>query len=172
MMRQIGKQFLTLAGLRTFFLGLVFVLGSGTSGIGAASRVVPGMVVDPLSGVALNGYDAVTYFTEAEPVPGRPEFEFYWKGVPWFFSSAANLEIFAKAPEIYAPQFGGHGTMSLARGFFSDGNPLIYRVLDNRLYLFYSFGNREAFSLVDKTARVKAMDTWQKSGFAEAQNRG
>ncbi len=168
MMRQIGKQILTLTGFRAIFLGLVLVLGATASGTGAGSRVVPGMVVDPLSGVALNGYDAITYFTQNEPMPGRPEFEFYWKGVPWFFSSAANLEVFAKAPEIYAPQFGGFATMSLARGFLSDGNPLIYRVLDNRLYLFYSFGNREAFSLADKTARVKAMETWQKSGFAEA----
>lgn len=168
MMRQTGKQILTLRGFRALFLGVMLALGVIGGANGGDSRVVPGMVVDPLSGVALNGYDAVSYFTDSEPVPGRPEFEFYWKGVPWYFSSAANLEIFAMAPEIYAPQFGGHGTMSLARGFLSDGNPLIYRVLDNRLYLFYSFGNREAFSLADKTARLKAIETWQKSGFAEA----
>ncbi len=168
MMRQIGKQILTLTGFRAVFLGAMLVLGVTASVYGASERVVPGIVVDPLSGVALNGYDAISYFTDAEPMPGLPELEFYWRGVPWYFSSAANLEVFARDPEIYAPQFGGHATMSLARGFLSDGNPLIYQVLDNRLYLFYSFGNREAFSLADKTARVKATATWQKSGFAEA----
>ena len=169
MMRQTGKQILTLSGAKPFFAGLILVLGVGmsllapTGGLGATGQIVPGIVVDPLSGLALDGYDAVSYFTEAEPVPGRPEFEYYWLGVPWYFSSAANLEVFSRAPEVYAPQFGGHGAMSLARGFLSDGNPLIYSVLNNRLYLFYSFGNRSAFLLGDKGARVDALSVWQET---------
>ena len=51
------------------------------------------------------------------------------------------------SPEIYAPQYGGHGAMSVARGFLSDSDPQIYTVFKQRLYLFYSAGNREAFLL-------------------------
>lgn len=170
MMRQTGKQILTLRRLRLFLAALFLFPGLGANilapagALGATGQVVPSIVVDPLSGVALDGYDAISYFTEEEPLSGRPEFEYYWLGVPWYFSSAANLEVFSRAPEVYAPQFGGHAAMSLARGFMSDGNPLIYAVLNNRLYLFYSFGNRSAFLLGDKNARVEANGNWPRAG--------
>jgi len=174
MMGQTGKQILTLIrvfrrsgwaglglGLARAGMGLVLA-GMVLSGaaLAATSRVVPDIVVNPLSGVALNGYDPVSYFTRKEPVKGKPEFELFWSGVPWYFASEANMEVFYKAPEIYAPQFGGYGTMSLARGFLSDGNPLIYTVLNDRLFLFYSFSNRDAFNLTDKTTRVLAYANW------------
>ncbi len=165
MMLQISKQILTIsAGLRIIFaFGMVFSLIGPVGAIN--SRLSQAVVVDPLSGAAMNGFDPVSYFTESEPLRGRADFEVIWNGVPWFFSTEGNMQIFTNAPEVYAPQFGGHGVMSLSRGFLSDGNPLIYAVLDNRLYLFYSFPNREAFALEDKIARVDALGNWEKFGF-------
>ncbi len=160
-MRQTGKQILT---MRTFLGGLVLggLLLLAGSGVQASTfRINGDIVVDPLTGYALGGYDPVSYFTDPEPLPGRREFEILWGGVPWLFASEGNMDIFLKAPQVYAPQFGGHGVMSLARGFLSDGNPLIYKVQDNRLYLFYSFSNREAFELSDKVARLNALQNWQ-----------
>jgi len=140
--------------------GLMLILPIG-SAYANSSLMVSAVVVDPLSGVALNGFDAISYFTEDEPQMGSADFELYWNGVPWYFSSEGNLEIFSKAPYVYAPVYGGHGAMSMARGFMSDGNPLIYKVLDKRLYLFYSFSNREAFDLSDKLARLNGIRNWQ-----------
>lgn len=151
-----------MSALNRIILVFVTVLLTGTPTFASSSRLSTDIVIDPLSGVALNGYDPVSYFTDAEPLPGKRDFELIWQGVPWFFSSEGNMEIFSKAPQIYAPQYGGHGVMSLSRGFLSDGNPLIYKVLDNRLYLFYSFSNREAFEQADKIARVEAIDNWQR----------
>lgn len=170
MMRQTSKQILTIIDVRRNFwlrnvmvrVFLVFGLFIGLCSITNAlnSRIVTDIVIDPLSGVAINGFDAVSYFTDTEPLRGRHDFEVIWGGVPWLFSSEGNMEIFIKAPEVYAPQYGGHGMMSLARGFLSDGNPQIYKILDNRLYLFYSFSNRAAFVLSDNLSRLNAMNNW------------
>ncbi len=186
MMRQISKQILTLskvlprsglifsargkkdslsglfnAGKIALFAAFIVLLSPFGVTYANSTRLVSDVVVDPLSGVALNGFDPISYFTDAEPAQGSADFELFWKGVAWYFTSEGNMEIFSKAPEVYAPVYGGHGAMSLARGFLSDGNPLIYKVLDKRLYLFYSFPNREAFELSDKTARLDAIENWQ-----------
>ncbi len=97
----------------------------------------------------------MSYFTEPQPLPGLPDYEYYWGGVPWYFASAANRDVFMRAPDIYAPQHGGYCEMSLARGFLSDGKPAIYVIEKMKLYLFYSAANREAF-LLSPVASVKA----------------
>ena len=149
MMRQIGKQILTIAVL----------LGGLLAPVQAAS-IVTTIVTDPFSGVALEGYDPVTYFTEAQPQLGLPDYEYYWGGVPWYFVSAANRDVFIRAPEVYAPQHGGYCEMSLARGYLSDGNPKIYAVEKMKLYLFYSAANREAFLLSKAEAIAEAEGKW------------
>jgi YHS domain-containing protein len=148
MMRRIGKQILTLL--------IVF-----TTGWAVAGEWRP-IVVDPLSGVAIQGMDAVSYFTEPSPLPGRSDYEYYWHDVPWYFASAANRDAFIGAPELYAPQFGGHAAMSLARGFLSEGNPRIYAIIEGRVYFFYSVGNRDAFLMSREASLAKATATWQK----------
>jgi YHS domain-containing protein len=127
-----------------------------------AAALVNSVVTDPLTGVALEGYDPVTYFTEAEPQPGSPNFEYVWAGVPWYFVSAANRDVFKRAPEVYAPQHGGHCEMSLARGYLSDGKPKIFAIEKMKLYLFYSAANREAFLLAQSEAIVDAAVNWQR----------
>lgn len=159
MMRHTGKQILT---KRIGALALAAAAGLGlTSAVPAAnSRINEAYVTDPLSGVALDGYDPVSYFTEGEPLLGRADYEYFWQGVSWYFANQANRDVFERNPESYAPQFGGYGAMSMARGFLSDGNPLIYSVLDNRLYVFYSFGNHDAFLAASATARINAIEKW------------
>lgn len=118
------------------------------------------IVIDPLSGVAIGGYDVVSYFTEEEPLVGRPEFEYVWRGVPWYFANAANRDVFAGSPAIYAPQFGGYGLMGLARGYLSEGNPRVYEILGGRLFLFYSSSNKDAFMLSQKAGYERAAQSW------------
>jgi hypothetical protein len=151
MMRQIGKEILTIAALVTGLLAVAPV---------SAQSVITAIVTDPLSGVAIDGYDPVTYFTDADPKEGVPDFEYYWGGVPWYFVSAANRDVFMRAPEVYAPQFGGYCLMALSRGYLSDGKPGIYVVRGNRLYLFYSAANRDAFELSETEAAAKAEANW------------
>ena len=113
MMRQIGKQILTIAAW------LLLVVAAPADGL------LSTIVTDPLTGVAIDGYDPVTYFTDSEPRLGKPDFEYDWAGVPWYFVSAANRDVFMRNPTVYAPQFGGHCLMSLARGYLHGGSVLL-----------------------------------------------
>jgi YHS domain-containing protein len=151
-MRQIRKQILTIAA--ALFLGLAL-------GGAQAASLVTTIVTDPLTGVALDGYDPVTYFTDPQPVRGVPDFEYQWGGVSWYFVSAANRDVFMRAPDVYAPQHGGHCEMSLARGYLSDGKPTIYVVDRAKLYLFYSPANRDAFLISKGDALTRAETNWQ-----------
>jgi YHS domain-containing protein len=151
MMKQTSKQILTM---------LAFVLPLSGMVPATAQSVVTLYVTDPLTGIALGGLDPVSYFTEPTPLQGRSEHELVWQNVSWYFANAANREIFSRAPEIYAPQFGGHGAMGIARGFVSDSDPAIYAVFKQRLYLFYSAASREAFRLAPDAAARQGEANW------------
>ena len=125
-----------------------------------AQSVVTLYVTDPLTGVGMYGWDPVSYFTEPVPLQGRGDLEYVWQNVPWHFATAANRDIFKSAPEIYAPQFGGHGAMGVARGYVSDSDPKMYAVFKQRVYLFYSASGREAFVLAPDEAAMAAEANW------------
>ncbi|MEO8884242.1 MAG: YHS domain-containing (seleno)protein [Devosia sp.] len=127
-----------------------------------AAGLAPPIVVDSLTGVALDGFDPVSYFTDGQPSLGKPDYEYDWRGVPWYFASGANRDVFIRSPEIYAPQFGGHSTTALTQGYLSDGNPQIYIVAAKRLYLFYSIDNRDAFTAAPIPVIAEARSAWQK----------
>lgn len=148
-MRQIRKQILTIALLAV-------ALGTPLSSALAQGPVI----VDAMTGVAMGGFDPVTYFIEPEPLRGLPDHEYRWQDVPWYFASAANRDVFARNPEVYAPRFGGLGAMSLARGYRAEGNPRIFARYRMKLYLFYSVANREAFLLAPDAAVAAAEANW------------
>jgi YHS domain-containing protein len=155
-MKHISKQILTMLALLLPLLGLFAAMVQTAH----AQSVVSYIVADPLTGVALGGMDTVSYFTDPAPLKGLPEFETEWMGAPWHFANEANLEIFKRSPETYAPQYGGHGAMSMARGFVSDSDPSIYAVFKQRLFLFYSASNREAFLLSPDAAARQGQANW------------
>jgi YHS domain-containing protein len=148
MMRQIGKQILTIAAWAMLALS------------GRAEDLPTELVVDPLTGVAIDGYDPVSYFISPQPEPGKPDFEYSWGGASWYFVSAANRDVFALNPTTYAPQFGGHCATALSRGYLSDGKPRLFAIEGLKLYFFYSTANRDAFLLSKTPTIVKADENW------------
>jgi YHS domain-containing protein len=158
MMRQKRKQILTISAAIPAVLAALLALAVPAQ----AEALVQTVVTDPLTGVALEGYDPVSYFTEPEPLVGKPDYEFVWQGVPWYFATAANRDVFMRHPEVYAPQYGGHCVMSLSRGFLSDGKPRLYVIDRMKLYLFYSVANREAFFAAEERAVTAADGNWNR----------
>lgn len=89
-------------------------------------------------GAAINGYDPVAYFKDGAPVKGDTGITHSWNGAEWRFASAENRDVFARAPEAYAPQFGGYCAWAVSQGYTASTDPNAWRIVNGKLYLNYS----------------------------------
>ena len=62
------------------------------------------------SGIAIQGYDSVGYFTDSKPIKALLSLPTLWNGANWHFTSAEHRDLIAKDPDRYAPRYGGHCT--------------------------------------------------------------
>lgn len=103
------------------------------------------LVVNPITGLALSGFDPVAYFAEKRAQPGRADLEFTQDGAVWRFANSGNRAAFAAHPAVYRPRFGGYDPVAIAEDRSVAGHPLFWAVVSERLYLFYSAAHRDAF---------------------------
>jgi hypothetical protein len=122
------------------------------------------VVVNRYSGLAIEGFDPVAYFTESLAAQGLPDFEASESGTVWRFRNEGNRASFVAHPEVYGPQFGGYDPIDLGRGVTYAGNPRFWVVTGQRLYLFGREEHRDAFAaeparfLKDANARWPALE--------------
>lgn len=109
---------------------------------------------------AIQGYDAVAYFTENKPVKGLKNFTFHYQQQDWYFSSAENLEKFKSSPATYAPQFGGYCAFGMSRGYKAKTDPYAWTIVDGKLYLNYNLDVRKAWSEKQAPLIEKANQNW------------
>ncbi|MEO8372670.1 MAG: YHS domain-containing (seleno)protein [Candidatus Solibacter sp.] len=98
------------------------------------------------SGVAIKGYDAVAYFIDGKPVKGSPNFTHQWNSATWQFASAEHRDEFAKAPQKYAPQYGGYCAYGVSQNHTAPIDPEAWTVIDSKLYLNYSLDVKKTWS--------------------------
>jgi len=93
-------------------------------------------------GFAADGYDPVSYF-DNKPLKGNKNITFTHKGIKYAFANHENLKRFREKPDFYEPQYGGWCAYAVGLdGSKVEINPNTYKIVDNKLYLFYnSFGN-------------------------------
>ena len=84
---------------------------------------------------AINGYDAVAYFTKGVATKGQESFTYGWKDATWYFFSDENLDLFKADPEKYAPKFGGYCAFAVGKGFTANSDPNAFKIIDDKLYL-------------------------------------
>lgn len=84
---------------------------------------------------ALRGYDPVAYFVQGQATRGEPELALEWDGATWHFASEENRARFAEEPERYAPAFGGYCAFAVSEGYTANGDPEVWAIVDDRLYL-------------------------------------
>jgi len=89
-------------------------------------------------GVAIKGYDPVAYFTDGNAVQGSPDYTYEWLHTKWQFASAEHRDLFANDPLTYVPQYGGYCADASYIDDKADINPAAWRIVNNRLYIFYS----------------------------------
>ena len=113
----------------------------------AVAVVCAGLFVVPLAaqkvntsftGLAIDGYDPVAYFTLSKPVKRTREFTFEFEGATYRFASAEHREQFAKDPAKYVPQYGAFCAWAVSRGYTADTDPQAWRIVDGKLYLNYN----------------------------------
>jgi YHS domain-containing protein len=86
-------------------------------------------------GLALQGHDAVAYFTDDKPVMGDPSFRTKYEGATYQFASEAHLRMFRENPQAYAPAFGGWCGYAVSIDRLSPIDPALFQILDGRLVL-------------------------------------
>ncbi|WP_232962315.1 YHS domain-containing (seleno)protein [Paracoccus tegillarcae] len=85
--------------------------------------------------LALRGYDPVSYFTESTPMAGEVDITAQHNGATYRFASVENKEMFEADPAKFAPQYGGYCAFGLAQGYKFDGDPEVWKIVDDKLYL-------------------------------------
>jgi len=118
------------------------------------------IVVDWHTGLAIGGYDPVAYFTDGKPLTGREDVELHYAGAVWRFRNIGNREAFVAHPEVYLPQFGGYDPTGIAHGVAVAGNPSIWRISGERLFLFYDQHRLAAFDSDPARAIAAAERAW------------
>ncbi|MCK5674942.1 MAG: hypothetical protein KAH95_16295 [Spirochaetales bacterium] len=114
---------------------------------------------------AIGGYDPVGYHLVGIPQKGNAEFSLLWKDAEWRFISRNNLNLFESDPERYVPRFGGFCANGLSDGHKIRGNPKIWRIYKNRLFLFYSKRGRDSWDLDTDNKIHLASEYWEKVQF-------
>jgi len=118
------------------------------------------MVINRHTGLAIDGFDPVAYFVDSAPAIDRPELELKSGGATWRFRNEGNRAAFTANPEVYTPRFGGHDPVALSRGAATTGNPELWAIAGQRLYLFYNEATRAAFTADPDNAIAAAERNW------------
>jgi hypothetical protein len=153
-------------GRRIAFIALLANLtvstGAGSTGwrFTARAATTERLVVNRFTGLAINGFDPVAYFTDGRPLMGRPGFELNEAGAIWRFCNEGNRAVFIADPEIYSPQFGGYDPVDVARGVVFAGNPQLWLIVGQRLYLFGREKSRDAFAAAPQRFLEEAARRW------------
>ena len=96
------------------------------------------------TGFAVSGYDVVAYRSldqvpvgqpQPEAVRGRADITTDYNGVTWAFATEENRDKFLENPAFYAPQYDGHCAYGVSKGGKVPGNPNLWRIVDDKLYL-------------------------------------
>ncbi|MDN5203650.1 YHS domain-containing (seleno)protein [Fulvivirgaceae bacterium BMA10] len=117
-------------------------------------------------GVALQGYDPVSYFNNKKPLEGEKDYAATHKGVTYYFASSKNKELFKSNPDKYEPSYGGWCAYAIAdRSFKMEPDPETYKIIDGKLTLFYnSFFNNtlKTWNKDEPKYQKKADVNWDK----------
>ncbi|MCB2110062.1 MAG: YHS domain protein [Defluviimonas sp.] len=141
---------------RRLFLGTALLLPV------AGTILRPALADEPeifgAGGVAISGYDPVSYFTKGKAEQGRPDFALMWRGATWYFSTEESREAFEMNPSAYAPQYGGYCAYAMAKGAIASSMPDAFTIHEGKLYLNNSLEVRSIWQQ-DIDRNIRSADT-------------
>lgn len=110
---------------------------------------------------AINGYDAVAYFTESKAIEGDESYTHKWRDATWSFATSENMELFIADPEKYTPQYGGYCAFAASKGFTANPEPATFEIIDGKLYLFASDEEKTEWSTDQEENMKNAQENWE-----------
>jgi len=127
--------------------------------------------INATDGVALGGYDVVSYFNDG-PQVGSDSITTRYEGVTFRFVSEENKAQFEANPAQFLPQYGGFCATAMSEGMQVPVNPETYLIEDGKLYLFYNANGDNtlpAWETEKDTRFPKAEQNWSDGNFAVPQ---
>ena len=112
------------------------------------------------NGIALGGYDVVSYFQASGPVPGKAALFTERNGLSYRFASQANLVAFEADPERYLPTYLGWCSATLSMGRLACPDFTNYKIENGSLLLFERIGFENGLDMwnLDPTASRRSAD--------------
>ncbi len=126
-----------------------------------APSVFAGEAQFQVGGVALGGYDPVSYFRKQRAERGNPEYHHRYNDTTWHFASELHRDLFAEDPQQYAPQYGGFCAYAIGQGQLVPVDPYAWTIHADKLYLNYSTRVREAWRADIEGYLELAADNWE-----------
>ncbi len=77
----------------------------------------------------------VSYHVNKRPVRGSGHFVADFEGATYLFASLENKETFTSNPAKYVPAYNGYCAFGVAKGKKFAGDPEVWRIVDDTLYL-------------------------------------
>lgn len=111
-------------------------------------------------GVALEGHDPVSYFTDNRPVKGDPKIEATFNGALYRFVSQEHRAMFENDPTKYTPAYGGFCGYAASIGKVRPANPLIWSIVDGQLVVQHTQGAADLWAKDVATNKAKADKLW------------
>ena len=131
--------------ITTALVAVVLTIGGTLYALDATRRATPSQTPSALAGdhavnidqtgLAIDGYDPVTYFTTGKPMKGDFQITAEHDGATYRFVSEQNRDRFRQNPSRYAPQYGGYCAYGVSVGKKFSSDPTVWKIVDGRLFL-------------------------------------
>lgn len=117
------------------------------------------------SRLVLRGYDVVAYGSQAQAVPGLPQFRAEYEGATYQFATAENRAAFQREPQRYQPAYHGFDATGIVYAIPVAGDPTVFKRIDGRTFIFSDAASRAAFEL-DVAGNIAMADRYWKDEVA------
>ena len=118
------------------------------------------------SGLAIQGYDPVAYFTQNKAVKGKKDYVVIADGATYYFSSIQNKDLFKANFAKYEPKYGGWCAYAMgAIGEKVEIDPETFKIVNGELFLFYHSWTNNTLTKWNKdeaNLKAKAELSWKK----------
>lgn len=104
-------------------------------GLAACAATAPTAINTDMTGLAIDGYDPVAYFTDNAAKKGNFQITAEHDGAVYRFTSEQHRDMFVANPQKYLPEYGGYCAYGVSIDGKFTADPSVWRVIDGRLYL-------------------------------------